>query len=259
MAIRPTNLHAVGYAWLASRSVTDAIGRLARFGRVVSSAGRVRPQSVGDELVVDIELHDRMPQQSIDAYTSAIVALVREISDQTFAPLRVEMRRPEPPCARELDAFFRCPITYGAARQRLVFRRDDADRSLPRQDAAMAQASDEVAARYIARLDRTDVVARARIELVAMLSDGEPTRRALAARLHTSERTLSRRLREAGISFRALLDDVRREFAQNLLSQSQYSVTEVTFLLGFADQSNFARSFRRWTGQSPSDYRTNLR
>src|SRR4030095_9273717 len=95
--------------------------------------------------------------------------------------------------------------------------------------------------------------------MIDMLSNGEPSRKALAERLHMSERTLARRLRERGISFRGLLDDVRKELGLGYMEEQRHAVTDVAYLLGFSDQSNFARSFRRWTGFTPSQYRASDR
>ena len=57
------------------------------------------------------------------------------------------------------------------------------------------------------------------------------------------------------MSFRELLDSVRKELGLGYMEESRYAVTDVAYLLGFSDQSNFARSFRRWTGLTPSKYR----
>ena len=70
-----------------------------------------------------------------------------------------------------------------------------------------------------------------------------------------SERTLARRLSAGGASFRELLDSVRKDLGLGYMDESRYPITDVAYLLGFSDQSNFARSFRRWTGQAPSMYR----
>ena len=61
--------------------------------------------------------------------------------------------------------------------------------------------------------------------------------------------------RSRSTSFQQLLDDTRRELACQYLLQLSLSVTEVAYLLGFNDTSNFARAFKRWTGCSPSAFR----
>jgi AraC-like DNA-binding protein len=104
-------------------------------------------------------------------------------------------------------------------------------------------------------MDKKDVVARARVTIIDHLPDGEPSRRDVAAELAMSERTLARRLSDRDYTFSALVDEVRGQLAKEYLRQSRFSVTDVAFLLGFSDQSNFARAFKRWTDESPTEFR----
>ena len=70
-----------------------------------------------------------------------------------------------------------------------------------------------------------------------------------------SQRSFQRRLRELGLTYRELLDQTRHELARRYLDDPAKSVTEITFLLGFSEQSAFTRAFRHWSGMSPSVYR----
>ena len=69
-----------------------------------------------------------------------------------------------------------------------------------------------------------------------------------------SLRNLQRRLEEEGTSYREALNETRRDIARSYLDEGHTSVTEIAFLLGFADTSGFSRAFRRWTGLSPRAY-----
>ena len=255
MALVPANLHALGFAWLASRNLREAIERLARYHRLLSTAIDVRIDEHESELQLAYNIPAGWPQQALDAATTGIVTLCRDITYEEFRPLRIEMTRGEPHCAKRLARFFGCPVRYRAEQTYVAFRRSQAEKFLPRQNPAIARASDEVALQYIATMDREDVLSRAKVALIDMLSNGEPTRSALAHRLHMSERTLARRLSDRAVSFRALLDNVRKELALGYIAQARYAITDIAYLLGFSDQSNFARSFRRWTGSTPSTYR----
>ena len=82
---------------------------------------------------------------------------------------------------------------------------------------------------------------------------------AVARRLGLSERTLQRRLGEERLSFQKLVDEARRELAEGLLVQSDYSLAEVAFLSGFSEQSAFNRAFKRWMNQTPAAYRESHR
>jgi AraC-like DNA-binding protein len=255
MAAHPANFHAVGYAWLASRNLREALTRLVRYHRVISTAIDPSIEETESELILTIKTPPAWPQQGLDTATTSIVALCREITYEEFKPLRVEMTRAAPPCAKQLARYFLCPVIYGAERTCIVFRREQTEKFLPRQNPALARVNDEVALKYIAQMDRHDVLSRAKLSLIDMLSNGEPNRNALAHRLHMSERTLGRRLSEKGVSFRVLLDGVRKELGLGYMDEFRHAVTDVAYLLGFSDQSNFARSFRRWTGLTPSQYR----
>ena len=70
-----------------------------------------------------------------------------------------------------------------------------------------------------------------------------------------SGRTLQRRLSERGLSYQSLIDQARRQLAQRLLRETDYSLAEVAFMTGFAEQSSFTRAFKRWAGQTPRSYR----
>ena len=100
---------------------------------------------------------------------------------------------------------------------------------------------------------------KVRTQIVRMLPDGEPRRAALAKALGVSERTLQRRLADESAHFHVLIESTRRELAQEYLANSRLSLAEVAYLLGFADQSNFFRSFKRWFATSPGEFRRRLR
>ena len=101
----------------------------------------------------------------------------------------------------------------------------------------------------------------AEIHVWVMAQDGADRDEAerIAQTLHLSLRSLQRHLSEEGGSYEQVLADTRRDLAQNHLREDDCSISEVAYLLGFADSSSFSRAFKRWTGQSPSQYRDSLR
>jgi len=77
----------------------------------------------------------------------------------------------------------------------------------------------------------------------------------VAELLNLSRRTLQRRLEDEGTSFKAVLDDTRRELANRLIHDRLMTLGEIAYLLGFSETSSFSRACRRWTGVSPSQLR----
>jgi AraC-like DNA-binding protein len=77
----------------------------------------------------------------------------------------------------------------------------------------------------------------------------------VAKRLEVSDRSLRRQLREQGISFRGLLDELRMQIALKYLRTTRLANEDIALALGFSDAANFRRAFRRWTNKSPSEIR----
>lgn len=103
------------------------------------------------------------------------------------------------------------------------------------------------------RRDRL-LASRARTLMIAHPS-GQHSAPTLASALNVSVRTLHRQLEEEGTSLQALKDAVRRERAVDQLSRTTHPIKQIALSVGFASEKTFARAFRHWTGESPSEYR----
>ena len=86
-------------------------------------------------------------------------------------------------------------------------------------------------------------------------SEGTPRITDVASRMGMSSRTLQRRLAAEGHVFGNLVESARRDLAEGLLRRTEYSLAEVAFLTGYAEQSTFSRAFKRWNGRTPAEYR----
>src|SRR5205085_1097468 len=122
----------------------------------------------------------------------------------------------------------------------------------------LADLHERYAGEYLRHFDHTKTSYRVREVIVRKLPDGEPRRDDIANELHMSERTLQRRLEEERTTFVELLDDTRRELADQYLGRLHMSLAQAAYLLGFADQSSFFRACRRWFNLSPGQYRDQL-
>ena len=101
----------------------------------------------------------------------------------------------------------------------------------------------------------SDLADRVRRTVTGVLADGVPTLSAVASKLGIGTRTLQRHLSAGGHSFQSIVDLARKNLAQKLLRETDYSLAEVAFLTGFSEQSGFTRAFKRWAGQTPRSYR----
>jgi AraC-like DNA-binding protein len=87
-----------------------------------------------------------------------------------------------------------------------------------------------------------------------MLPSGKADQDKVASRLYRSTSTLQRQLSAEGTSYRDLLESTRRGLAEKYLRDGKHTQAEIAYMVGFSDQSNFARAFKRWTGMSPGQF-----
>lgn len=256
--LHPTAGHALGYACLASTTIREAMQRFARYYRVVNEANRPQFEETGDGFCLRLSFPGGTPQlpaANLDALLASALYLARSCAGEDFSPVRVELMHPAPECAGRLAAFFHAPIEFDAARYAMHFEREVMLKVLPTGNPELVLSAEQMLRDYLARMDRSDVVARARKLIAERLTSGEPLAGDVARALAASPCTLQRRLNESGTSFAKLLDQTRRELAVEYLRDPENTVEETAFLVGFAETASFNRAFRRWTGNSPSAFR----
>jgi AraC-like DNA-binding protein len=109
--------------------------------------------------------------------------------------------------------------------------------------------------RLAALPERRGEIEQLRREIAHVLVKGEAGIERLARATGTSVRTLQRRLKDAGVNYSELQNDVRKTLALNLLENETLALAEIAFSLGYSDVSAFNHAFRRRVGQSPGHYR----
>lgn len=257
-SIQPVALHGLGFSWMASQTLRQSLERLVRFFRLLTTAG-------------DIELHEEQGQlrlwfrlpvaagiaapASIDGALAMFVHLCRISRGDSVDPVRVSLQRPRPVRDDLFAEFFGCDPEYDAPENCLWFDLNLLDQPLPMANAELARANDQIVMEYLARLQTGSLQQQIRHQVIESLPSGLPDLDEIAQQLNMSSRTLQRRLKEEGLTYKQLLEETRAQLAQQYLSNSQRSIGEVSYLLGFTEPSNFIRAFRRWTGETPAQYR----
>ncbi len=161
------------------------------------------------------------------------------------------------PADQSADAYrelFQCPVTYGSEKEVWRFAAADLEEGLTGSIPDVTVATDRIAENYIASLDKSAVATAVRQLLVQMLPSGKTDQDTVAKRLYRSTSTLQRQLGAEGTNYRSVLESTRRDLAEQYLQDSEYTQAQIAFMVGFSDQSNFSRAFKRWTGMSPGDY-----
>ena len=257
----PSNLHALGFAWMASHSLRDAFERLDRYWHVVLHSDGLRFEEAGSEFkVIARDVPDPIDgfETLYDAYLAVLITMCRALAGAELTPTRVALRRSTPSSTGEYFTVFRCPVEFNAGENSITLPLGALDAPLPTANPAVAHASDKLVMEYLSQLERDQVGLRVRAKLVENLPSGHYTAAEMASELHLSARTLQRRLRAEGTNFNALVEQTRRDLAKHFMRETRRSVGDVAYSLGFSEVSNFSRAFKRWTGVTPTEYRDSV-
>ncbi len=250
----PSYFNALGYAWLASSTLREALNRLYRYIQVLSQDLDIHLEDSAEGLT--FTLSDSLEHAvRMDFGMAMIMAMCRLNFGPNLKPVAVRFIHPEPFCGDQYFAFFKGPVYFDAARDSLTLATKDVDQRLPGGNRHLAEINDRIIIRYLATLSNDDIVHRAQTAIIDLLPSGLVSDEKVARKLNLSVRSLQRKLQQCGTSFRKLLDRTREELARQYICDRGVDLTEIAFLLGFSEHSAFSRAFKRWTGQTPSDLR----
>ncbi|MEL6169278.1 MAG: AraC family transcriptional regulator ligand-binding domain-containing protein [Pseudomonadota bacterium] len=207
-----------------------------------------------------IRLRSKFPFGDIEyfAFSSAIVAingLLKAMLRSDRVATRAEMAVDMPETWIGMEDKIGFAIRFGASENQIIFLKALLDRPLPGADpinhARLLGLCEQFAAEMAFEttpVTQVMTILESAPTLTASLSD-------VAAELGYSERGLRRQLDRSGTSYRKLVDQVREQRARALLSGTTQPIKAIAGVLGFESSSNFARSFKRWTGLTPKAFR----
>lgn len=259
--VHPTTFHALGVALLSSSTLRAFLRRWQRYYSFISTSGDVEFVESRLEPRLTFAASEQQRESAVarvlaDGQMATVVKLIRFMYRPDYSPTRAELVWPPLPDRDSLyEKYLALDVTYGASTNALYFEPADLDVPLPAANAELARHNDQVVLEFLAQLKRDDVATQARAKLIELLPSGDCSKAKVAHALNMSVRTLHNRLTQAGTSYQQLLDDTREGLAGQYMTQMNLSVSEVAYLLGFSDCSNFSRAFHRWTGLSPTAFR----
>ena len=260
--VSPTTFHALGYALVASGSLREVFERIVRYHQVVSDALELHLSRAEDRYCFTLKVPTGSPApapEALDAFAAIYVRTCRNRLGREYAPLAVYLRRAEPADPHPWHKVFRAPVYFAAEEDRLEFSLEDFDSQLDDANPELAEHNETVLKRTLAQLKPLTWERKVRDAIEEQLPEGEPSAERIAQALHLSLRSLQRHLADEGCRFDTLLNESRENLALLHLRDPQCSLSEISYLLGFADTSSFSRAFKRWTGMTPGQFRDGLR
>jgi len=258
----PSHFYAFGHSWLASETLLGAMRRFCRYDKLISTLHAVLDvRQVNDSFVLTESYPDptSLPsKESIDFGISAVLKLCELAAGRVIRPLHIELMCTDADRAKKYRTTFDATVDLGSKHTAIHFLRQDMELALIGSIPEVAKATDRISEQYIETLDTSKAATRVRQLLIDLLPSGNAHQDRVAHSLHRSASTLQRQLQSEGTSYREVLKETRQRLAQDYLRDGKYSHAQIAYLLGFSDQSNFSRAFKRWTGLAPRDFQSSI-
>jgi AraC-like DNA-binding protein len=256
---QPGDFHALGCAFLASSTLRCALNRLVRYNALVYGVISYSVVERDDHAILSYSAENGVfnePAILEDTRWAVVLDACRRVYGEDLDPLEVAFLHSEPDSARDkFSEYFRCPVRFGEPVATMTFPADVLDKPLPASNREVALTLDRTLSEYLAKLQRDDIVSRTRATIGEYLPSGNLTDKVVADALQLSPRTLQRKLAAEDTTFRKLVETVRHELAETYLADGSFTLIEISYMLGFSEQSSFSRAFKRWTGFTPQEFR----
>ena len=255
-AAHPAALGLLGLAMLSCETFGAALDRATRYWNLLSDAIQLRQRREGKHAVIElapVDLPDNFLLRSrhpAESSLAAILSIAHHLTGRALPVTEVATQYPPPADPREHQRIFG------------ILPRFETESNWVRFDAValawpLLQTNSQMDGVLQAQLQQhleakpQDIVSQVRHEVAARLRGDMPTLATVAKALHRSARAVQRDLQSANTTYRKVIDDLRRDLAQQYLRQPSHSIADIAFLFGFSEPSAFHRSFRNWTGQTP--------
>lgn len=253
----------VGAAAAIAPTVREGLQVMANFSRLHASYVKLELSSNMHGLSVRIRYLENLGQSEIFHTESSVMLLQHYVEMMTgwiLDDAEIRLRYDPPGYADEYAGSFHSPVSFGHTHHSIEIASKWLDLPSPYFNAEIWEQAQLVLAQRIRALggEEKDTYTQHLTALMRSCEPPLPDVDAVAARLQLSTRTLNRRLREEGSSYRAIKGETLKVWARQHLTETSRTVEAIAAALGYQDTANFRRAFHTWEGCSPHEFRRRL-
>jgi AraC-like DNA-binding protein len=243
------------YVMASSDTLGDALTRASRYSSVTNEAILLQYREAPEPTLClkysTIPRH--ADQQQMEFCIVAMVRVSRLLCGRQLLPIRVSMMHVRSEGISKFARFLGKDIEFGSDADEIGFPAGAAEWALVNADLILLKVCEEA----LNARKRHNGALRVTVENIIspLLPHGQAHAHVVATKLGMSERTLSRRLAEEGVTFIEVLQQLKATLASRYFEDEGMPISKIAWLLGFEDASSFSHACRRWTGKSPRELR----
>ena len=260
---RPVDTGIAGLAGQCAATVGTALSTLVRYSTLSSRNSRgapsVRPRD-RQILFYSIRPYNAFNYFVVDSVLAAWTQFVRTITNHYEVLERVTIEYPSTGQDDLFESWFRCPVHFGAEENSVTLKPELWTQASLNAQPAMHEQLVEICERELQQIRRGWTTGDRVRHLLPPLFRGEsPGLDLVATKLGVAPWTLQRLLSAEGTGFRELVDETRKQLATDYIRETDTSLAEIAWLLGFANPAAFHKAYKRWFKISPGEHRQQLR
>lgn len=259
----------LGYLLMHCETIGEGLQRIQRFEKLVMEHSVTKIST--DKSIAKVSWSCRYKNECVRYFRELIISgwifMVNRMSSNPLMCSGVHFEHPNPykntqqekAALNEYRLAYGCPVYFESDWSGVSF--DEQYLNLPygESDPRLKAIMEEYAELMLSTLDsQLSFVHKAKLTIYRQLLNGETDFDSFANHMHLSTRALQARFQKIGITYGELLDEIRRMLSLIYLDDPSISTLEVGVLLAYTDQSSFARAFKRWTNETPRQYRARL-
>ena len=254
----PVSWSILGYMMMNCKNLGESFEKSERYSRVVGNFIKAHTVSNADQIKIVFSTPPQNPPMTrhcFDASLASAVMMVRKMSGTDIHPLVVSFTCDEPASPAEYERFYQCPVQFGQKENAFTIEKAIVNKPIPLANPGLLDYFEQYADRFLAEMDRQDQYTQSVTKIVlSRLDDVSLNINKVAQEMAVSVRTLQKHLEREGVLFSELYRDIRQKLAQKYLREN-YSVEQITYLLGYSEPSVFRKAFKKWSGITPKAYR----
>jgi len=250
----------VGFIALNSATLGDALANIERYLSVTNEGLDVvfEPLGSGGGALRFREADG--PLRGLRHHAEQAMGLVvkgaLELTQRRAIPLRVEFAHAQPNEPVDYEAIVGCPVRFQAEWDAVIYSEETLRLPVIGADNRLLRTLEAACSRIVGpKARKEDLVHSVRKYVVERLTRGVPAFDDVARQFNMSTKTLERRLGERGAGYRKLVDGVRSDLAKHYLANTDLRLQQIAYALGYAEPAPLVRAVKRWTGQTPMQYR----
>lgn len=251
----------LGYVMMNSTSILTAWGKLCTYQELVLSIVLHEIHIEGNRVIIKGEMQEEWQSEfryTLDFIYASSLTLIKNCTSKDILPIEVGFNFPQPEnIDRYHEIFGPAILKFACDNPYMIYNKSDLDNQITGTDPGMFEHFEVLLADTANEHNKINAQSRAvKNSIFRRLKAEVPRIEEVSRELAMSVRALQVGLKKEGTSFQSILQDVRKEIAIKQLSKPDFNVTDVAFLTGFSDISVFSRNFKKWTGLTPTEFKS---